>query len=124
MRLAAITVTPEQEILLIYVCVRLVHSTNTVILKSLSGSAQVTLQQFNQRQETARLAAWAGRRFTAEVLHAARIILSTPVFFFFKWLLPRVILRTWQNYDFLHKRTGDLVADQDLMIIVILCCTS
>lgn len=65
-RLAAITVTPEWEILLTYVCVRIVHSTNAVTLKSLSGSAQVTLQQFNQRQETARLATWAGWRFTQQ----------------------------------------------------------
>lgn len=38
--------------------------------------------------------------------------------FFFEWLLPRVILSTWQNYVFPVKNTGDLIAEQDLMVTV------
>lgn len=58
--------------------------------------------------------------YTAEIL--PELFLKYTGVVLFKLLLSGVIMLTWHNYAFSGKNTGDLMADQDLMVLVTLFC--
>lgn len=99
----------------------LMHFIYTAILKSLSGhSPGVHFGHLNRDKKTQ---VWLLRQM--EDLHSKDLTycqnhISTRVLFIFKYLLPWVVLPTWQNYVFLDKSTGNLMTDLDLMMVVTL----
>lgn len=79
-----------------------------------------TLGTFKQRQENTSLATQTDGRFTQQRSYILPESHKHIVLLFFKQLLPRVILPTWQNYVFLDKSTGNLMTSLDLIMVVTL----
>lgn len=110
----------QHKSLLIYIHLRLMHYKTTAILKSLWGPCpRLHFKQFKQRQKTE--SHHLGRQiYTAKAFHIDRIIFNDISVALFGIVVTQGYLAPLEKlwfFFFCDKSTGNLMADQNFMMI-------